>query len=70
MPACAVKRLDAIRTHPCQGRVKPCQGGVKERLVRVRRSLTDAVIENLIAAVIGVILLAYLGYALVRPDDF
>ena len=33
-------------------------------------ALTDSVIENLVAAVVGLALLAYLVYALVRPDRF
>ena len=35
-----------------------------------RKSLTDNVIENLVAAVLGLALLAYLVYALVRPERF
>ncbi|WP_200961939.1 K(+)-transporting ATPase subunit F [Phycicoccus sp. Soil803] len=32
--------------------------------------MTDNVIENLVAAVLGLALLAYLVYALVRPERF
>ncbi|WP_344195103.1 K(+)-transporting ATPase subunit F [Pedococcus aerophilus] len=32
--------------------------------------MTDSVIENLVAALLGVALLAYLVYALVRPERF
>ncbi|WP_406831378.1 K(+)-transporting ATPase subunit F [Pedococcus sp. KACC 23699] len=32
--------------------------------------MTDRVIENLLAALLGVALLAYLVYALVRPERF
>ncbi|WP_460937840.1 K(+)-transporting ATPase subunit F [Phycicoccus ginsengisoli] len=32
--------------------------------------MTGTVIENLVAAVVGTALLAYLVYALVRPDRF
>jgi K+-transporting ATPase KdpF subunit len=32
--------------------------------------LTDSVIENLVAAVLGIALLGYLVYALIRPERF
>jgi K+-transporting ATPase KdpF subunit len=32
--------------------------------------LTDSVIENAIAALLGIALLVYLVYALVRPEKF
>jgi K+-transporting ATPase KdpF subunit len=32
--------------------------------------LTESVIENVIAATLGVALLAYLVYALIRPERF
>ena len=35
-----------------------------------RKSLTGTVIENLVAAVIGIALLGYLVYVLVRPERF
>ena len=36
----------------------------------LQRPLTGAVIENIVAGVIGTALLAYLVYALIRPERF
>lgn len=36
----------------------------------MRKSLTGNVIENLVAAILGLALLGYLVYALVRPERF
>jgi K+-transporting ATPase KdpF subunit len=38
--------------------------------VRGRRDCTGSVIENVIAAALGLALLAYLVYALIRPEKF
>ena len=53
-----------------QDRVNGCQGGVKEGLPADRKSLTGTVIENLVAAILGIALLGYLVYALIRPERF
>jgi K+-transporting ATPase KdpF subunit len=53
-----------------QDRVNGCQGGVNEGRRADRKSLTVTVIENLVAAVLGLALLGYLVYALVRPERF
>ena len=53
-----------------QDRVNGCQGGVNESPVDDRKSLTGSVIENLAAAVLGITLLGYLVYALIRPERF
>ena len=53
-----------------QDRVNGCQGGVKEGLQADRKSLTGTVIENLVAAILGIALLGYLVYALIRPERF
>jgi K+-transporting ATPase KdpF subunit len=60
-----------------QRRVRWRQEGVKDRQGAInqgprpdRVTLTDSVIENAIAAVLGLALLAYLVYALVRPEKF
>jgi K+-transporting ATPase KdpF subunit len=53
-----------------QDRVNGCQGGVNEGRRADRKSLTVNVIENLVAAVLGLALLGYLVYALVRPERF
>ena len=53
-----------------QDRVNGCQGGVNEGQLADRKSLTGTVIENLVAAVIGIALLGYLVYALIRPERF
>lgn len=53
-----------------QHHVNSRQGRVKTAGRQLRNVLTDRVIENLTAAVIGVALLAYLVYALVRPEKF
>ena len=36
----------------------------------MRRAFTEVVIENVIAAALGLALLAYLVYALIRPEKF
>lgn len=53
-----------------QERVNDRQGGIKAGPVWRRKPLTGSVIENLIAAVVGIALVAYLVYALVRPEKF
>ncbi|NNM44413.1 K(+)-transporting ATPase subunit F [Knoellia koreensis] len=53
-----------------QGRVKGRQGGVNAAYRRLVSSLTGDVIENLVAALLGVALLGYLVYALLRPEKF
>ena len=53
-----------------QDRVNACQGGVNVAGQDRRKSLTDSVIENLVAAILGLALLGYLVYALVRPERF
>ena len=53
-----------------QDRVNGCQGGVNLSPVVGRKSLTGTVIENLVAAVLGIALLGYLVYALIRPERF
>lgn len=53
-----------------QDRVNGCQVSVNEGQLVYRKSLTGSVIENLVAAVIGIALLGYLVYALVRPERF
>ena len=53
-----------------QDRVNARQGDVNAGLRRPRKSLTDTVIENLVAALLGLALLGYLVYALVRPERF
>jgi len=53
-----------------QDRVNDRQGGVNEGHPALWKSLTGSVIENLVAALLGIGLLAYLVYALVRPERF
>jgi K+-transporting ATPase KdpF subunit len=53
-----------------QDRVNASQGDVNAAGPVPRESLTGTVIENLVAALLGVALLAYLVYALVRPERF
>jgi K+-transporting ATPase KdpF subunit len=53
-----------------QDRVNARQGGVNGSGRGSRKSLTDSVIENLVAAILGLALLGYLVYALVRPERF
>jgi K+-transporting ATPase KdpF subunit len=53
-----------------QDRVNARQGGVNASGKDLRKSLTDTVIENLVAAILGLALLGYLVYALVRPERF
>ncbi|MEO7269922.1 MAG: potassium-transporting ATPase subunit F [Knoellia sp.] len=60
----------APRSHVHQERVRTCQGAVKGGSARVAESLTAEVIENLIGAIAGIAVLAYLVYALIRPDKF
>lgn len=80
-----VKGLDALLTagtdavaYPARGavrmarqeRVNARQHPVKAGCPTASRPLTGAVIENLVAALVGTALVAYLVYALVRPDRF
>jgi K+-transporting ATPase KdpF subunit len=53
-----------------QDRVNARQCDVNAGPRRARKSLTDTVIENLVAALLGLALLGYLVYALVRPERF
>lgn len=53
-----------------QERVKACQGDVNTGSEGSDRAFTEPVTENLIAAIIAVLLIAYLVYALARPDKF
>jgi K+-transporting ATPase KdpF subunit len=53
-----------------QDRVKARHEDVKGRRTAVHRALTGDVIENVIAAALGLALLAYLVYALIRPEKF
>jgi len=53
-----------------QDRVNARQGGVNESQGDRWKSLTDSVIDNLVAAILGLALLGYLVYALVRPERF
>jgi K+-transporting ATPase KdpF subunit len=68
--AAGVKRLDAICMPGRQDRVNDRQGGVKCRRRTLRKSLTGTVIENLVAGMLGIGLLVYLVYALIRPERF
>jgi K+-transporting ATPase KdpF subunit len=53
-----------------QDRVNARQGAVNAGWRGEAESFTENVIENLIAAVLGIALLGYLVYALVRPERF
>ena len=53
-----------------QGRVKRCQGGVTATGVATGRVCREGMWEDIIAAAVGLALVAYLLYALVRPDRF
>lgn len=53
-----------------QDLVNGCQGRVNESPHPARKSLTGTVIENLVAAILGIALLGYLVYALIRPERF
>jgi K+-transporting ATPase KdpF subunit len=53
-----------------QDRVNGRQYAIKGHLRGPRTACTGSVIENLVAGVLGLALLAYLVYALVRPDRF
>jgi K+-transporting ATPase KdpF subunit len=53
-----------------QDRVKARHGAVNGPWGRDPAALTGGVIENLIAAALGLALLAYLVYALIRPEKF
>lgn len=58
------------RRGPCQEPVNGCQGRVNAVVTDGRQALTQDVIENLIGAIVGLAVLAYLVYALIRPDKF
>jgi K+-transporting ATPase KdpF subunit len=60
--------LGAGRWH--QDPVKARQYAINRSGVRTRRVSTGRVIENIIAAALGLALLAYLVYALIRPEKF
>jgi K+-transporting ATPase KdpF subunit len=53
-----------------QDRVKACQEAVNSGRGLRSRDSTGNVIENVIAAALGLALLAYLVYALIRPEKF
>jgi K+-transporting ATPase KdpF subunit len=53
-----------------QGRVKTCQGGVTGTVVTAARVCGEGMWEDIAAVVVGLALVAYLLYALVRPDRF
>jgi K+-transporting ATPase KdpF subunit len=53
-----------------QDRVNASQGDVNKPVGSSRKSLTDNVIENLLAALLGLALLGYLVYALIHPERF
>lgn len=53
-----------------QERIKTRQTTVNAGSAARVRVLTESVTENLIAAVIAIALIAYLVYALARPDKF
>ena len=53
-----------------QGRVKTSQGGVRGAVRAVGGVFREGMFEDLIAAVVGLALVVYLLYALVRPDRF
>jgi K+-transporting ATPase KdpF subunit len=53
-----------------QDRVKARHHDVKASRGAGRRVSTGDVIENVIAAALGLALLAYLVYALIRPEKF
>jgi K+-transporting ATPase KdpF subunit len=53
-----------------QDRVNARQYAINGSRVRGRRDCTGSVIENVIAAALGLALLAYLVYALIRPEKF
>lgn len=66
----AGESFTAPRSHIRQERVRACQGPVKGAFTASEESLTSGVIENLIGAIVGIAVLAYLVYALIRPDKF
>ena len=53
-----------------QGRVKACQGGITADRMTPGRVCRGGMWEDLIAAAVGLALVGYLLYALVRPDRF
>ena len=65
-----VKVLDAICMPTRQDGVNARQGDVNGQRVHGPKSLTGTVIENLVAGVLGLALLGYLVYALIRPERF
>lgn len=62
----------ASAPRPCvrQGRVKTSQGGIRDPVRADRGVFREGMLEDLIAAVVGLALVVYLLYALVRPDRF
>ena len=61
---------DARLPWPRQDLVNGRQGDVNTGRRRASRACTGHVIENLVAALLGLALLAYLVYALIRPEKF
>ena len=53
-----------------QGRVKRCQGGVTATAHATARVCGEGMWEDIVAAAVGLALVGYLLYALVRPDRF
>lgn len=56
--------------HGSKDFVKPRQGVVKGRSIRSAAAQAGHMTENILAAVIGIGLLIYLTYALIRPEKF
>jgi K+-transporting ATPase KdpF subunit len=56
--------------HTRQDRIKTRQPRVNDASPCAATAFTGEVIENIVAAVVGLALVAYLVYALVKPDRF
>lgn len=63
-------RVGPLYADPSKDFVKPHQGVVKGRPVRSAAAQAEHMTENILAAVIGIGLLIYLTYALIRPEKF
>lgn len=59
-----------LRGFGCQDCVRTGQASVKSGFVGPGGPQDRLVIEDLVAVVVGLALLAYLGYALARPNRF
>ena len=64
---CSAWRLPQCRR---QDPVKDRQHAINSILRGARADCTGSVIENVVAAALGLALLAYLVYALIRPEKF